>query len=348
MDTQLTFELFDIPKTKPVSRYVRTTWMLSANKMELTLPDSSRIRFFSESESHRLAEMMRKKNVFVRHSREQGFYWQRVKALANNTVIEVSFDGYPKEAGEKIRKVADLLEMLSVLSVSLVLRRNELQKKLGISLSLRNCVDFSWENNFQYFSSKLRSAPPAPGISIDKRFCKRFSRSGFNKLYEYCLLDNSLTKRVFLSLSWLFEAIKEPNLNASIVKTSITLESLLIFNESEALAKSLSERTAFILSVSPSIRHKISQIIKRFYEVRSGIVHGSRKKLKKLTPELVESVNRLCILCCLTIASNSDKWSETKDLINWFENERWNIPTADIQPTYIQRYLKNALNLVDL
>jgi len=342
------FSLLDIPSPQPKSRYVRTTWMLSADEMELVLPDSSKIRLFSEYEANELAELMRKRNVFVRHAKEQDFYWQRVNGLANYTVIEVSFDGYPKEASEKVGKVADLLEMLAVLSASLALRRDELQRKLGISSNPRSEADFSWEPTLQSFSSKLRPTRPALGIEIDKRFCNRFSRCNFEKLYEYCLSGSSMAKRVFLSLSWLFESRREPNLNSAVVKTSIALESLLIFSESEALARSLSERTAFILSVSPDTRHKISRIIKRFYEVRSGIVHGSRKKVKKLSPELIEAVDRLCILLYLTIASNPDVWSSTQGLQNWCENERWSSPATDIQLASLQRYLNNALNLVQL
>jgi len=340
------FNLLDIHKPQPKSRYVRTTWMLSADQMELVLPDSTKIHLFSEREASELAELMRKQNVFVRHGREQDFYWQRVNDLANHTVIEVSFDGYPKESSEKVGKVADLLEMLAVLSASLALRRDELQRKLGISSNPRSEADFCWEPTLQYFSSKLRPARPALGIDIDRRFCNRFSRCGFERLYEYCLSGSSMAKRVFLSLSWLFESRKEPNLNSAVVKTSIALETLLIFNESEALAQSLSERTAFILSISPETRHKLSRIIKRFYEVRSGIVHGSRKKVRKLSPELVEAVDRLCILLYLTIASNSDVWSSTQDLQNWCEKERWSSPATDIQLTSLQRYINNALNLV--
>ena len=342
------FDFVNLPTPQPRSHYIRTTWMVSSDEIELKLSDSSRIRLFSETEAQNLAILMRKRNVFIRHSYEQSFYLQRINAFANHTVIEIVFDGYPKEADERANKRANLIERLAILSASLVLKRNELHQKLGISSNLKTEIDFSWEPGLQYFSSKMRAARPISGVRVDEQFCRRFSKCGFEKLYDYCLSQGSMSERVNLSLSWLFEARQEPNLMASVVKTSIALESLLIFNESEALARALSERVAFILSSLPSARNEISRIVKRFYEVRSGIVHGSRKKVSKLSPELVEAIDRFCILLYLTIASNSELWASKQDLQNWCESERWGNPTINIQPTSLRRYVNNAIKLGQL
>ena len=82
------------------SRYIRTTGMLSARAI-LKFADLSRIRFFSVREADELAAQVRKRNVFARHSWENNFYLQRVKALADHTVIEVFRQGDPKDIGEK-------------------------------------------------------------------------------------------------------------------------------------------------------------------------------------------------------------------------------------------------------
>jgi hypothetical protein len=111
-------------------------------------------------------------------------------------------------------------------------------------------------------------------------FCKRFSRCGFDTLANYIQSNSDISNRLAVSLAWLFDSRIEPRLAASVVKTSIALESLLIFSESESLAQSLSERAAFILSPDPSRRQQISRMLKRFYDARSGVVHGSQKKAK--------------------------------------------------------------------
>ena len=149
--------------------------------------------------------------------------------------------------------------------------------------------------------------------------------------------------RVKNSLQWLFKSRIESRLPASIVKTSIALESLLIFSESESLAQSLSERAAFILSSEPNRRKLISRILKRFYDTRSGIVHGSQKKAKKLTSTLLETVDRLTVLLYLSISANSNQWPTSDRLREWCETQRWGTPSSKIVVPFPDLYLKNAL-----
>jgi len=102
---------------------------------------------------------------------------------------------------------------------------------------------------------------------------------------------------------------------------------------------------AFILSSAPETRMQISKIVKRFYNARSGVVHGSRKKRKDLSPTLVEAMDRLMILLYLTIAKNHKLWSSTDDLRNWCDMQRWGNPTTEIEMPYSRTYLKNAIDL---
>jgi len=335
--------MFKLGTPEP-SRYIRTTWMLSAEKA-LEFADPSRIRFFPENEASALAEMVRKRNVFARHSWENSFYLRRIHELSNHTIIEVFRPGDPQDMGEEAEKTADLLERLAVLSSTLALPKEKLQRKLGISSRPRTEVDFIVGPGFRHLRSRSRTAVAAEGVCVDERFCRRFARCGFDKLYEYSLCDNDLTMRVLSSSDWLFESRREPRLAASVVKTAIALESLLIFSESEALARSLSERAAFILTSSPSTRQQISSIVKRFYDARSGVVHGSRKKRRRLTPSLVEAVDRLSVLLYLIIAANSRLWPAVEELRKWCEGQRWGKPSTEVKVPFPQTHLKNAIAL---
>jgi hypothetical protein len=127
------------------------------------------------------------------------------------------------------------------------------------------------------------------------------------------------------------------------LQTSIALESLLILSESESLAQTLSERAAFILSPEPGRRQHISRILKRFYDARSGVVHGSQKKAKKLTPSLLETVDRLTILLRLVIAANAKVWPSSNALREWCETQRWGAPSNEIKIPFPDLYLRNAL-----
>lgn len=335
--------MLTIGKPEP-SRYIRTTWMISAQTV-LKFADLSKIRFFSVDEADKLAEQMLKRNVFARHSRENNFYIQRARELANHTVIEVFRPGDPKSMGDEAEKVASILEKLTVLSSTLVLSKNDLQHKLGISLKPRTETFLIISPSFRFLRSRAHPTPVVQGVCIDETFCNRFSRCGFDALADYIHSKSDMANRVMSSLEWLFESRVEPRLPASVVKTSIALESLLIFSESESLAQSLSERTAFILSIDPARRQQISRILKRFYDARSGVVHGSQKKAKKLTPSLLETVDRLVVLLCLVITANSKLWPTTEALREWCETQRWGEPSSELKIPFPDIYLKNALAL---
>lgn len=298
------------------SRYIRTTGMISA-KTTMYLPDNSRIRFFSEEESKDLFELVRKRNVFARHSWENNFYLKHISELSEKTVIEVFRRGDPNQFSDRAEEIAETAEKIIVLSSVLVTNKKRLQHKLGVSLKTVDEVNVTIGNQCRYLKSKTVTIPKAIGIEVDDRFCRRFEKCGFYDLYSYCLGKSVLVGRVKKSLNWLFETRKEPSLYASVVKSAIAFESLLIFSESESLARSLSERTAFILSSSPQDREEISAIVKRFYNARSGIVHGSKGKLKTFTPNLLEAMDRLIVLMYLVIAANSDIWSSTTNLFGW-------------------------------
>lgn len=324
------------------SRYIRTSWMFSAQRI-LKYSGFSKICFFSNDEANELAETLRKRNVFARHSRENNFYVQRAKGLSNQTIIEVFLQGDPKSICDEAERIADVLERVTILSSTIALRKEGLLRKLGIGLKNRTEINLILSSDYRFLQSHTHPAPNVQGIVIDDNFCKRFTRCGFATLADYVFSNFELSNRVARSVQWLFDSRIEPRLPASIVKTSIALESLLIFSESESLAQALSERAAFILSSDPSRRKNISRILKRFYEVRSGVVHGNQKKAKKLTPSLLETVDRLTILLCLVIASNSKLWQKTEDLQEWCETQRWGEPSSEVNIPFSDVYLRNAL-----
>ncbi len=241
--------------------------------------------------------------------------------------------------------MADIIEKLTLVSSTLIIRKSALLKKLGISLKPGNEMDVIIGSRTQYISSKSQTLSSADGIKINDRFQKRFSRCGFLKLYEYCLSNNKLAMRVSSSLDWLFEALREPSISSSVVKTSIALETMLIFADSESLARSLSERVAYILSSDPETRQQLNNLIRRFYKVRSTIVHGNRSKKTSVDLALVDSVNRLCVLIYLVISSNSNLWVSEKALQEWFETQRWGNVSTGISIPFPKLYLGNALML---
>lgn len=325
--------------------YFRTTGLFNA-QVALTLSDSSKVYFFSHTEAAAFVETMRKRNAIARLGGSHNNYLRRAAELSNTTVIEIRGVGTPDSMLGIGESLAESIEKLMILATTLGIRRTELLRKLGIATSMTAEVNLAVTSGFKRIRLRSQRAPIIEGILIDKSFCNRFAKCGFTQLFQYLHATSDLTKRVRTSTDWLLESRRESRLAAAVVKTAIALESLLVFSESESLARTLSERSAFILSNSPEMRRKISSIILCFYDVRSGIVHGSQKKVKKLSPGLIECVDRLTLMLHLVIASNSSLWPTVESLRLWCESQRWEKPFSDVKFPLSQTYLKHALGLV--
>jgi hypothetical protein len=295
-------------------------------------------------EAKRLGTRVRTENTFARNHRGVHFYTQRARDLEEHTVIVVFLPGVPKEISEEAEKIATNLEKIAILSSTIAMKKIELQKRLGICTTLRPYFHFSFSPDFYSINSKLHSVPDCKGIIIDDRFLNRFFTCGFGTIVNYLYQKNDIAPRVSQSIDWLFDSRTERRPQAAVVKTATALESLLIFNETESIGRSLSERIAFILSSDPNKRRQIDKIIKDFYNLRSGIVHGSQRRIDKYSPMLLESIDRLAIMLCLVIAANSSLWPSKEALQDWCESQRWGAP-SNINIPFPVLYLDKALNL---
>jgi hypothetical protein len=326
-----------------LSRYMRTTRLFRSSAI-LSLPDDVQIRLFAQDESEELKGLTRKRNVWVRNSWENHFYLKRIESIANSTIIEVFRPGDPDDMMAEAAWSADWAEKVAFLSSSLAFQRKAQYKLIGIGGARSTAYDLTIGPGFYSLRSKSRKPTQSEGIPVDARFVNRFNKCGFSSLYAMCVGNGGMSDRMRLVVGWLFESRQECHLPAALVKTAIALESLLIFSESESLARTLSERAAFLLSPNPQIREIISKTVKRFYDTRSGVVHGSSKKAKTLTSPLVEGMDRLVLLLCLTIAANSTLWNSKEALQMWCEKERWGSPSSDAVVPYPAKQLSNALS----
>lgn len=329
--------------TDNMTRHLQTTHLFHAEE-SLILPEHTTIRYCSADEALELATSARKRNVFARHSWESNFYVQKLESLGGTTLIETLRPGDPDDILSEARIAADVAEKVSLLSTVLVTPRRSLLRQVGNDLLRGSKLDIAISPQFRYLRTKSGRRIEKRGVNIDKKFKNRFNRCGIPGLFSLCTAKAGLSSRLRSAVGWLAESRQDSYLPAALVKTSIALETLLIFSESESLARSLSERTAFILSSDSLTRQRISSIVKTFYDARSGVVHGSEKKAKKLTPNLLEAMDRLIALMCVTIAANTALWTAKEDIQEWCERERWGSPSRLVR-RWSLKYLSNAILL---
>ena len=325
------------------SRFMRTTWLLTA-RQTLDFGDfEARVRCIGPKEAADLADLAQKRNVFSRHSWEKNFYVERLRQFSEKTVIEVDRAGDPEKILVEARVAADCIEWLGTLLSVFAISRASLQRKLGITEHRADIIDFVIGPRFKYLKSSRRAQSLRTGILIDERFIRRFRRLGFPNLVRMCVSSHALSERLRSATKWLLASRLEPVFEAAVVKTSIALESLLIASDSEPLSRSLSERAAFILGKDFGERQSLARAIKRFYDMRSGIVHGNKRRQKTLASETLEGIDRLILLLCLAIAANANTIGTMEDLVTWCEERRWGGSIQGLHLPFKPSSIRNAL-----
>lgn len=89
---------------------------------------------------------------------------------------------------------------------------------------------------------------------------------------------NTLQKKIYRSIDWTAQALREPNKGSAFIKAMIALESLLKIDEkgwfTHSIVAQISEATAQILGSSIEDCIDIASDIKRLYGIRSSAVHS--------------------------------------------------------------------------
>jgi hypothetical protein len=325
------------------SRYMRTSWMLDSHQTMGITGVPARVRFLDSREAAQLQEATRKRNVFARHSWENNFYLQRIQEFGDRTVIEVVLLGDPDSIAEKAQVLADVVESVAVVSTALFASRATLQNRLGITRHRKEVVDFTIGPKFQYLRSSSKRERHSRGVTIDDRFVWRFRRLNLDVLVEHASQAGEVGGRLRHALEWLLQSRLEPSLPSAIVKIAIALESLLGGSETEPLSRTLSERTAFLLSQSPDLRASLSRAIRRFYDSRSRVVHGSTKSGRGTSAHLLEAIDRLTFLLAVTIGANVAVFESFETLRQWVEGQRWGEKNMIARP-FRDGDLKRALS----
>jgi hypothetical protein len=285
--------------------------------------------------------------VFARHSWENSFYLKRVGQLQDSTVLEVFRAGSLDQILPVARSIAELVEKIAVISSALGLRRERTHQLVAISHHRRSGFDLAISPGFRYLHSSQRQEQLPRGIPVDDTFVRRFNRCGFPALVAVGLSGGDISKRLDQGVNWLFESRLETSLHAAVVKTAIALESLLIASDTESLRGPLSERAAFILSDDAARRHRIARSVKAFYDVRSAIVHGGRRRSPSQPGTLLEGIDRLVILLLLTISGNANVWTSFDRIVEEVEIRKWGAGQTLVRRPFPASHLSRAMQLCE-
>jgi hypothetical protein len=150
-----------------------------------------------------------------------------------------------------------------------------------ISYPFDNCLVLNDKETTSSYSREIIDLIP-----IDDPYY--FDKSiGNDKLWELLRTPSidKMKKRIISGIEWIGKANSEINIKNRFLFYLISLESVFTFQEktliSPSIVSTLCEGVAFILGNDKEERLEIDRIIKKLYEIRSALSHGSDKSISE-------------------------------------------------------------------
>lgn len=283
-------------------------------------PDVLRVRTLGADEVAGLMARRARSSVFARLRGTPDSYTRRLTELGGQTVIDVRLKGLPEDAGEKLRRRADIAEDAMAVAVWCTLGRarfeNALQAQPG-SAQFEVLIARNWK-----LRTKSKPRPASRPLELTASTRRVAARLGVWLVAEVAAGDAPIGERLRVALHWLAEAAHDRSRAAAAVKLSTALESLL-GNGHDSATRSVSERSAYLLSDDPQRRRDIARAAKAMYTVRSEAVHGLKQGDLALPGPWIDAACKLVLAVAAVIATNRQAWPKHHQMVEWTDQCRW-------------------------
>lgn len=147
---------------------------------------------------------------------------------------------------------------------------------------------------------------------------------------------NKMESKLLTSIHWLSESTKLDTNKSKFTKVCVALESL-IGGEPEdeelkvrGITAMLAERAAFIAGKDLNDRMEIDKNIRKFYGMRSDIVHGGKEDISSDDiDKFGQLVRRLALALLEKLDELGDKLGDVDKLQVWVKEEKYTLPDND-------------------
>jgi hypothetical protein len=110
---------------------------------------------------------------------------------------------------------------------------------------------------------------------------KNFFKTNLNETSNLIKTNNNNAQSVKSAIEWAFDSQVEENETVSFIQVSIGLEAILGEETGrEPLAETLADRCAYLLADTIENRKIIRKNFRKFYDLRSKLVHGRSIRLR--------------------------------------------------------------------
>jgi len=198
------------------------------------------------------------------------------------TVAEVCLSLPDHNKGHEIAlvKVNEVLHVLRFLGRFIYSPRQRVDIGLRGDISRALRIHFSVAPDLSIFHMKGERVGPHYPYELYNEHLEHLQRIGLSKIGNILLKEpnqrSPLERRLVNSIVWISKATQDPFDEDKFLSLCISMESLLCRDEKEAVAKTMAERLAFLLSTDPEKRRNIYKKGRKIYNIRSRLAHEGK------------------------------------------------------------------------
>ncbi len=174
--------------------------------------------------------------------------------------------------------------------------------------------------------------PVLSKYNLDRDILSSISSENLQKIKKIAENNNGfqpvgrIEVKIFRGLSWLGEATKDDLLGARYAKITFALESLIGGESNEeklstrGITATLASRAAFLVSDDKEERLEVDNKVRRYYGLRSKLVHGESVEI---LPEDFENFGRLVRRIAWGLLKRIDQFNTVDDIQGWVKEQSY-------------------------
>lgn len=242
------------------------------------------------------------------------------RILLNSVCAKYSVIAEPNRAvelaKEETRRSLDVLRF----SIPLLYRRKD-NVRIEIEGEAGNgrCRHLIISEDSSFFSIGVKSSRKT--FDINRKYLDDLEKIGVFKLSNLFQKKDptDLERDLIVALGWFSQSQNQIELNSELLYLTICLEVFFSPERGERISEFVSESIAFMLEDSFEKRKEIKKRSKDLYELRSKVVHGSKKPIsEKDVLELQEITLRVII----KLINNKMKFQSGQELREWIKDKK--------------------------
>ncbi len=187
----------------------------------------------------------------------------------------------------------------------------------------------------QHYPTQVK---PVAQIELGKDILEKLPQNNWVAINELVLKPspNDMENKLLTSIHWLGESTKPETNNSKFTKISVAFEALLGGEPKDkhlsvrGITAMLAERVAFLLGDDLASRMVLDKVVRKYYDVRSDIVHEGHGKA---SDNDIDGFGRLVRGLILAMLGKTDTISNIENLEKWVRQQKYSSAIANNLPS---------------